>query len=304
MRVPDVAWFNLQRPWNQFFERFSVPKQDWAAFERRVYANLWYWRSNYIVVGIVVSLWTLLSNPATIFCASLCIPLWAYCAFLRKDFKFGSARLTRQQVIVGLCIFSLILFLWTGAFLPSIFIGSCSAALTLLHATFRPANTKATVSRGMADMRMRMGLGVAKDDEIDSIASMARSAFGGETPIVDPEAAGMRSPVPAQSPGGVQDIDFGGGAGGNHHMYGSGWAAGPAAGVPAGQDGMGMDGLRGRPAVMGGGNSAHSGPPGHVPAPRNMGYGQMQAAGPGGSSTVVDSATLPRPGKGNKGRRD
>ena len=48
-----------QRPWREFFERFSVPKVDHATVEARIYTNVVYFKTNYLLVLVAVFLWSL-----------------------------------------------------------------------------------------------------------------------------------------------------------------------------------------------------------------------------------------------------
>jgi hypothetical protein len=200
------------------------------------------------------------------------VPLWVYPMFVRRGpITLGASRrpMTPVEKAGALAFLSVLVLLLLGALMPLISAVAVSAAFTLLHATLRPQNTKAKLSKFGADVRMAMGGGedAAEGRGRGGLGGFADNVFGQTTH--DAEGPVMLSD--AEGGAGVDPELFAGGGGGSagdvmpgsvmNHRRGGGGRGNSAAFVPA---------------------FAGNGAPGGIPA----------AGGPG---FVSSPASLPRP---------
>jgi PRA1 family protein 1 len=194
-----------QRKWPEFFERFSVPKADWAAYERRVFANLFYFRSNYALLSLLLALYTLLTNLRLVLALLLIVPAWVWAVVVRHGrIRVGDATIHPQQSLSLLAAASALLLFLLSALLPLLFAVLLCTAAVLAHASLRPSNIRANVGHAAAGLRVRMGL---VPDPLGGVVAGALGAGvggkagagqgsedGGAAAGVDPEAGGPPSP--------------------------------------------------------------------------------------------------------------
>lgn len=256
-----------------------MPASDWAAYERRVFANLWYYRSNYAFVSVALSAYILITSPRLIVALSLLVPLWAYAMFVRKTpiILGGSQRpMTQSEKAVALLIISVLLLLLFGALLPLVTAVALSATIVLVHATLRPPNLKGRISKFGADVRMSMqygdsGGGAAGRGGFNDLGAVFGGSTGESSTAEDGDGASLAA-----------DPEF-------------------AGSVSASSTSFGADGLSHRR----GGAAATAGASGFVPAFSAMGPGQgpampghvsgSSAGSSGGSASTFSPAQLPRP---------
>jgi len=89
------------------------------------------------------------------------VPLWISLYAIRGQtsngtIKLGTTILTSQQLLMGLVFISVFIIYISNTIYSIIFIIMASLFCILLHAALRPAGAKANLSKGAADMRMRM----------------------------------------------------------------------------------------------------------------------------------------------------
>lgn len=130
------------------FERFNVPK-DWKSFESRIFANLMYYASNYMLVGLGLSLWQFL-NPRVLLSVIPSVLLGAYLLGAREKPIFLPGRRKAanegERRLITL-IFSFLLLLFTGALWTVLYTLVLITSITLLHASLRPENMKSKLNK-------------------------------------------------------------------------------------------------------------------------------------------------------------
>ena len=154
-----------QKPWGEFFSRFSFPKPNWASYERRLAANVLYYRANYVFLALALCTWTLLRNFKATAVLALLALLWSYVTVLHRGGRLIIGRkpiaVNSSQRLAALLAASAVLIFGSGTFLTLLYCASISAAAILLHATLRTATLKSTVHKFGVDMKAR-GIGGMK----------------------------------------------------------------------------------------------------------------------------------------------
>jgi hypothetical protein len=167
-RLPDTHTQPApQRPWREFFGRFSFPKPAWPAYERRVAANASYYRANYAFLSLALSAWTLLRHWRAAAALAAVVALWTYFTVLHR----GALVIGRRPVAVNagqrraaLLAASAAIVLLSRSTRMLAFLAALCAGACLLHASLRSASGKASSSSAMmqrygTEMRVRGGAG-------------------------------------------------------------------------------------------------------------------------------------------------
>lgn len=265
----------MQRSWSEFFGRFALPKADWAGYERRVAANLWFWHSNYVWLSLAVSAWVLLRTPSLLLVLALSVMLWSYVLGVRKaPIVISGKPLTDTQKVGGCAALSLLLLLGSGNLVSLLFILALSTALVLLHASLRPANTKAKVSKFMASVRMNFG-------GSSSSSSSGGSSSGGLGGGAGGEFGGML--------GGGIGGGMGGMGGGGFQDVGLSPAREEYPGFPRGA-GAGMGGSSSGASAGGGGGEDEEDEEGGADVDPEAGYSASGYAGSAATASASASA--------------
>jgi hypothetical protein len=147
------------RNWNDFLKHMAIPSAQagWPAFEMRVFSNLWWWRSNYIVIATVVSFYTLVTNLNLVFALFLIGLLCTYIfGIAHMPLNLGNGVIiSRIQTIVIISFLSLLILWNLNALASAIFTICLNISIILLHAALRHANVKARIAKAAQDMRMQ-----------------------------------------------------------------------------------------------------------------------------------------------------
>lgn len=155
----DPAHFHSQRPWGEFFSRLSFPKASWLSYEKRVATNVAYFRANYAVLALCVSLWTLLRSPRTTFTLLGLVLMWTYALVVRRGPLIIGKRpvaVNASQRNAALGAASLLALLATGSLLRVAYVCALSVGAALLHASLRSGSIKANVHRMGTEMKGRV----------------------------------------------------------------------------------------------------------------------------------------------------
>ena len=149
------------RPWNDFLKHLQAPSAQagWPAFEMRVFSNLWYFRSNYILIALALSLYSILTNIKLLL-AILLISLVCIYVFglVQMPLNLGNGVMLSRMQTIAIVAFVSLLILWNlNALAPAIFALCLSTSVILLHAALRHANVKARLAKAAQDMRMQFG---------------------------------------------------------------------------------------------------------------------------------------------------
>ena len=107
MRSQSVtSRFANLKPISEFFDfkRLSKPA-DFGEFQARVNYNLGYFSSNYFVMGLMLGIYSLLTNILLLFdIAFISASMWIIRRLKGQDLELGFARLTTSQLYTGVLI--------------------------------------------------------------------------------------------------------------------------------------------------------------------------------------------------------
>ena len=118
--------------------QFSKPA-DRAELLRRLSANGPRYWSLYSLVGLVCLLYTILSSPFLILGIGLLAAAWAYAFMLRgadAPLDACGVQLRRREKLLVLVPFTLLVVTLTGMVNSLVYVGFCTACLSLPHASF------------------------------------------------------------------------------------------------------------------------------------------------------------------------
>lgn len=134
------------RPWRQFFDAQKLSKPsavqgtDLRSAQGRLNHNVVYFRANYMIVTGCLAAYKLLTNIWLLLCAAFVASgLFALCT-LPAGVTYqvrNNLVVTKQQLLIGWSLFSLVLFVVSGAGSAFFWILGCSGMLTGVHAALR-----------------------------------------------------------------------------------------------------------------------------------------------------------------------
>ncbi|KAI9365471.1 PRA1 family protein-domain-containing protein [Zopfochytrium polystomum] len=149
--VDAATWENIQaqgktkletlKPAREFFDknRFSVPR-DFNEFSGRLSANLRYFQSNYILLGLVAVLYSLITNLWLLFAVAFVIVGVRFISTMPPEgpvsFLNGKLVITSSQAWMALACISVLLLWFTSAGTTIFWIASVVVMAVAFHAGF------------------------------------------------------------------------------------------------------------------------------------------------------------------------
>jgi len=136
------------KPLTEFLDikRVSKPK-DFAEVQARVNYNLAYFTSNYFVVFLLLSIYSLLTNRLLLFVIVLLFGgLWGIGKLEGRDLDVGFARATVTQLYTALGVITLPLFFWAGPFGTILWLIGASGTVIIGHAALMEKDVAASFS--------------------------------------------------------------------------------------------------------------------------------------------------------------
>ena len=140
-------WANL-KPFSEFLDikRLSKP-QDFGDVQSRVNYNLSYFSSNYIVVFLMLSIYSLLTNLLLLFVIVLVVGgLWGIGKLQGRDLDVGFARATPSQLYTGLLILAVPLGFWASPISTVLWLIGATGVSIIGHASFMDRGIEASFS--------------------------------------------------------------------------------------------------------------------------------------------------------------
>jgi hypothetical protein len=126
------------RPISEFFDvkRLSKPA-NFAEVQSRVNYNLSYFSSNYAVVFVMLSIYSLLSNPLLLFVIILVTGgLYGISKLEGRDLDVGFIRATPSQLYTALLIVAVPLGIWGSPIATALWLIGATGVTVLGHASF------------------------------------------------------------------------------------------------------------------------------------------------------------------------
>ena len=134
---PIASRFANLKPISEFFDlkRMSKP-HDFGDIQNRVNYNLSYFSSNYAVVFVMLSIYSLLTNLLLLFVIILVVGgMFGISKLQGRDLDVGFARATPSQLYTGLLITAVPLGLWASPISTVLWLIGASAVTILGHAS-------------------------------------------------------------------------------------------------------------------------------------------------------------------------
>lgn len=136
LEISNRDWRTPPRPWSEFFERFSLPKNNLKSLANRALLNSHVYQTNYCIILGAALLYYVLRRPASVFVIGCVIVAWVY-ATSPTPLLIRGRRITRRERFLSVTLFSFLALLISGV-LPSFArVVAVALFLILLHASFR-----------------------------------------------------------------------------------------------------------------------------------------------------------------------
>lgn len=136
------------KPISEFLDikRLSKP-QDFGELQNRVNYNLSYFSSNYVVVFVMLSIYSLISNLLLCFVIILSVGgMWGIKKLQGADLDLGFARATTQQLYTGLLVIAVPLGIWASPLTTVLWLIGATGVSILGHASFMDKDIAASFS--------------------------------------------------------------------------------------------------------------------------------------------------------------
>lgn len=130
--------FTNLKPISEFFDikRVSKPR-DFADVQARVNYNLAYFSSNYAVVFVMLTVYSLLSNRWLLFdIVFVALGMWAIGKLGGQDIELGTFRATTSQLYTGLACIAVPIAIFSGPIGTFLWLIGASGVTILGHASF------------------------------------------------------------------------------------------------------------------------------------------------------------------------
>ena len=138
----------MQRPWRDFFGSLSPPKLNWPIYERRVVANVVYYRANYTVLAALAVAPTLARAPRLFVVLCALASAWIYATAVRRQpFRIGKRYLNLAQTYALLVVVSLVSLALARMLTSLAYIAAISTSIVLAHASLRTVTVKSQFQR-------------------------------------------------------------------------------------------------------------------------------------------------------------
>ena len=132
-----AARFSNLKPISEFLDlkRLSKPANV-ADVQSRVNHNLGYFSSNYAVVFVMLSIYSLLTNLTLLFLIALVVGgMWGIGKLGGADLDIGVVKATSSQLYTGLLCVSVPLFFWASPFQTALWLIGATGVSILGHAS-------------------------------------------------------------------------------------------------------------------------------------------------------------------------
>ncbi|MCJ1350761.1 MAG: hypothetical protein MMC33_000742 [Icmadophila ericetorum] len=133
------------KPFSEFldFRRLSKPA-SFAEVQSRLNYNLSYFSSNYFVVALMLTVYSLLNNLTLVFdMIFIGAGMWGIKKLDGRDLDLGFIRATTSQLYTGLLIIGVPIFIWAGPLGTALWLVGAAGVSVLGHASFmdKPIDT-------------------------------------------------------------------------------------------------------------------------------------------------------------------
>ena len=126
------------RPISEFFDLKRISKPDnFGEIQSRVNYNLGHFSSNYAVLFLMLSVYSLLTNWVLVFLIVFVVGgMWGIGKLQGNDLDIGTVRASTSQLYTGLIVIAVPLFFFASVFTTFLWLIGASGVTILGHASF------------------------------------------------------------------------------------------------------------------------------------------------------------------------
>jgi hypothetical protein len=170
------------RPWGkEFFAVFKPPQWNYKYVETRMITNLLYYRTNYLIIGGIISALMVLASPFLIITIVACIVFTWGCNSIKGPIVIGETTLTQIQKAYACLGINALLFFVTGSAWQSIKIIMYSVGFCGVHMLFRPRSITANSNKMYEEFKLSGFFGFGDSDAADYVGdSLLDMEAGGQ----------------------------------------------------------------------------------------------------------------------------
>ncbi|CAM9204396.1 unnamed protein product [Choristocarpus tenellus] len=141
------------RPWAEFFGPVTSPKWTQLDVKKRVFANVNFFKTNYLILCIACSLFYIITSPGLLVILLLSAVMFLY-VFLsrRKPLVVGEIALGTREKLIASTIVCSVMLSFSGYIFTLQYSAIIGSLICLLHAVLRPPVARAV--RGGGDPRV------------------------------------------------------------------------------------------------------------------------------------------------------
>ncbi|KAK5122422.1 hypothetical protein LTR85_004006 [Meristemomyces frigidus] len=173
-------------------KRLSKPR-DMGDMQQRVNYNLSYFSSNYAVVFVMLSIYSLLTNLLLLFVIILVVGgMFGISKLGGRDLDVGFARATPSQLYTAMLVIAVPLGIWASPITTVLWLVGASAVTILGHASFMDRPIEANFSEEAADdWELRQQAGRHGDPRFQELDSEEEDGMG-QGVLLDPNGYSLR----------------------------------------------------------------------------------------------------------------
>ncbi|KAJ8907114.1 hypothetical protein NDN08_003596 [Rhodosorus marinus] len=138
-------WRIPPRPWSELFEKFTIPKRDARTIGSRMYLNLNYYQTNYVVMVAFTVIFFILRHRWSLFVVGTIIAGWVFATSM-KPVIISGRKIRRKEKFYFMCVVTLVLPAITGVTRAFFMYFLVITSIICLHALFRHTNVRHKVT--------------------------------------------------------------------------------------------------------------------------------------------------------------
>lgn len=167
--IRKLGLFKELQPWTEFFSHFKAPR-EWTKdeLEKRVVTNALHYRTNYIIVALVIIVVSLLTSPFLLFVLILSGSFTAYAMVIyQKPIVIQGRAYNTSEKAIACGVVGVMLLLITGQLFKLLGIIMLPLLLVGLHTVFRQRNLKSKFNRMSEETSLKLNRGTGQGDDED-----------------------------------------------------------------------------------------------------------------------------------------
>ena len=153
-QMKTLGWKDL-KSWNEFFGVFKIPQWNLKHLEQRLTTNFLHYRSNYLVICIIITLMQILFNPLVLL-SLICITLFSiyFLILVKKPIVIGDMTINDKSKIYISVIGSILFLAISGALERLLWIIIYCVLVCALHMLFRPRSVTSKTNKVYEELKL------------------------------------------------------------------------------------------------------------------------------------------------------